>query len=459
MSNTEQDWKSRYYDLLSELNEMELGAEKKLQLFTMLVRKLAQRLAMQQRQSTLWDALLKSLQDVPDAPALEAWLEKVDAPLAMHLADEEPLAVAAPAPTLSNGQDVYERLRQWLLEQVQPVMSELKEHPSLADLLEQLQQQDSPDLLEKTLQNLLLVLFEQLGRQNEELVDYLKDLNKHLQVVQRFVDSARVHQNESEQDVSAFTELMQNNMGNLREHVRQAESLEWLKRQVDGRLQELHSHVEDYRVAQDQRAEVWKARYQEMQLRMKRLSTEHQRLQEQVEVQQQRMQTDALTGLPNRVAYELRMQQLLLAAHQNGQPFALLVADLDHFKTINDQYGHLAGDKVLKVIAKTLRSQLRREDMLARIGGEEFVFLLPGLSVANAAQVAEKIRVAASSTGFHFRGSRVQISLSVGVATHRSSDTATQLFERADQALYKAKRSGRNQVCVESGTDKPARSR
>ena len=120
--------------------------------------------------------------------------------------------------------------------------------------------------------------------------------------------------------------------------------------------------------------------------------------------------------------------------------------DVDHFKQINDSYGHAAGDKVLKIVAECLANSLRSVDFIARYGGEEFVMILPGSTLEQAMDVADRIREAVAKLGFHVSGKPLRITISCGVSALREGDTAASAFERADQALYRAKAEGRNRV-------------
>src|SRR5690606_22076188 len=170
--------------------------------------------------------------------------------------------------------------------------------------------------------------------------------------------------------------------------------------------------------------------------------------------QQESALKDHLTELPNREAYQLRVNQLLeiwrnkaaLGQTEDEQRLCLAVADVDFFKNINDSYGHLAGDKVLRIIARELVSRLREKDFVARYGGEEFVILLPETRPADAEHVLNKLRMAIASIPFHFKSHQIRITLSFGVVAAVPDDTVETLFARADKALYQAKQSGRNQV-------------
>jgi diguanylate cyclase len=126
------------------------------------------------------------------------------------------------------------------------------------------------------------------------------------------------------------------------------------------------------------------------------------------------------------------------------QPLCIAAWDIDHFKRINDAYGHRAGDKVLRIVADTLAERLRETDFLARYGGEEFVMILPGTQADGAAQVIEAMRAAVAGLGFHFRGNPVSVTVSCGITPFRDGDSPDEAFERADKALYRAKQAGRN---------------
>src|SRR5690606_10215396 len=166
--------------------------------------------------------------------------------------------------------------------------------------------------------------------------------------------------------------------------------------------------------------------------------------QDKLDQQRQLALRDMLTQLPNRQAYQQRLEQETERWRRDGRPRSVAVCDIDHFKSINDSYGHQAGDKVLRIIARTLRQRLRQTDFVARYGGEEFVVLMPETSAEDALAVMDAVRMAVAQCPFHFREQRVAITLSAGIASFTPQSTAEQVFKRADQALYDAKRAGRN---------------
>jgi diguanylate cyclase len=159
--------------------------------------------------------------------------------------------------------------------------------------------------------------------------------------------------------------------------------------------------------------------------------------------------TDSLTGLANRHGLDQTLQAEAEKADAEGTPLSLVLLDLDHFKAINDRWGHVVGDEVLKLVGKTLNIHMRRVDLAARYGGEEFAVLLPGLVIEAAAGVADRIRQSLADYKFVLRSSGKpigQITLSAGAAAYAPGELVTRLLERADAALYKAKRAGRNRV-------------
>lgn len=153
---------------------------------------------------------------------------------------------------------------------------------------------------------------------------------------------------------------------------------------------------------------------------------------------------DALTGLPNRLAGNERLLDEFMRMKRSLEPYAVLMMDIDHFKTINDAYGHAAGDEVLRHVAKVLKHSIRESDFVARFGGEEFLALLPDTDLEGALIVGEKVRQAMESTPAPIAG-RLSISIGLALATveHDDMDIAVR---QADRGLYEAKRSGRNRL-------------
>jgi diguanylate cyclase len=144
------------------------------------------------------------------------------------------------------------------------------------------------------------------------------------------------------------------------------------------------------------------------------------------------------------MAYDERIQQELARWTRYETPFSYAILDIDHFKRINDTFGHNAGDKALKIVAQLMTTYVRQSDYVFRIGGEEFVLLLPSTKLDNASTLVETMRAGIADSSFHFKGAPVTLTLSAGITETRNDDSVESIYERADKALYRAKNSGRN---------------
>lgn len=159
-----------------------------------------------------------------------------------------------------------------------------------------------------------------------------------------------------------------------------------------------------------------------------------------------RASTDPLTGLPNRAIFEELLHHEVGAARRDARPLGILLVDVDHFKRVNDERGHPAGDSVLREVAARMRVAVRGGDHLARVGGEEFAVLLPGADLAAAAEVGERITAHVRAAPVRLEGGSVAVSVSCGATTLGPDDDALSLVSRADVRLYEAKRAGRDRV-------------
>lgn len=162
---------------------------------------------------------------------------------------------------------------------------------------------------------------------------------------------------------------------------------------------------------------------------------------------------DPLTKIANRKSFDEGIETAMSDADQSGDPLCLMIIDIDHFKTFNDTYGHQTGDQVLRLVAMTLKSNIKGKDLAARYGGEEFVAILPSTDLEGAIIVAENIRKAIQAKELLKRSTNEKlgrITASFGIACYRPEDSAGSLIERADRCLYAAKHAGRNRVFSEN---------
>ena len=176
---------------------------------------------------------------------------------------------------------------------------------------------------------------------------------------------------------------------------------------------------------------------------------------EEIDHARREARTDELTSVANRKALNEKLHLLLDDRKRIGEPFVLMLMDLDNFKRINDAHGHPVGDRVLSSVGQQLKEGLREGDFVGRFGGDEFAVLLPMTELSVGVDLAESVRVTVSEKASRAasRGEQVAVSLSIGVVAARASDTAESLLQRADEALYRSKNHGRNQVQCEEPED------
>ncbi len=155
---------------------------------------------------------------------------------------------------------------------------------------------------------------------------------------------------------------------------------------------------------------------------------------------------DKLTGIDNRHAFDPAFQQIIKTATRNKEALSIILVDIDHFKKVNDNYGHMVGDQVIVKIANILKSNLRNSDLLCRWGGEEFMLLLPKCNLSDAQDLAEKIRLHIENEVMTVEGNNLAITASFGLCAYLGDESQNELFERVDKALYSAKSLGRNRV-------------
>jgi diguanylate cyclase len=191
---------------------------------------------------------------------------------------------------------------------------------------------------------------------------------------------------------------------------------------------------------------------------------EIEQLQENLETVRTESLTDPLTTLANRKFFDTELSKAVAEAKESGEPLSLLMSDVDNFKTFNDKFGHLTGDQVLRLVAMSMKQNVKGQDIAARFGGEEFAIALPKTALRQATTVADHIRRAVMTKELIKRssGERLgRVTISIGVALLRPNDTAQSLIERADNCLYAAKRHGRNRVICERDpeTDRAAPAR
>ena len=270
-----------------------------------------------------------------------------------------------------------------------------------------------------------------------QLGERFQEVNRQLQGSEKYYDDAHQAGEQLDSDVKAGISGIDNS-------VRDATDLAQLRSDVQTHVDAVLVHLAKHRDEEKKRYEDAKVQVSSMSVRLQDLENETAELRSRIKQERNQAKVDPLTGIPNRLAYEERLEYEVARWKRFATPLVLVMWDIDLFKKVNDSFGHSAGDKVLRTIARTLESSIRETDFVARYGGEEFVQLMTGSSLEECLQVADKIREAIKKTGFHFRDQAITITASCGLAELRDGDSVEQWFERADKALYKAKQEGRN---------------
>lgn len=286
-----------------------------------------------------------------------------------------------------------------------------------------------------------------LHSQREELERFLEQITHQLSEFERWTawqqDSAQ-----SRRDDSVGLERgVQREMSELRRDVDAAGDIASLKSKVQTRLDAVAQQLLAFRKNEEKRQADNERRTGELAREVQKLRAKSDELAKLCAAQESRLMIDSLTGAHSRYAYESRLAEEFNRWQRHPEPLTLTILDVDLFKGINDEYGHDAGDRLLRGVAEIIARNKRAEDFFARIGGEEFVLLLPATPIEAAGGVVEKVRHAVESAVFRHHGSAVPVTISCGMTEFRPGDTLSAVYERADRALYQAKEQGRNR-CV-----------
>jgi diguanylate cyclase len=279
-----------------------------------------------------------------------------------------------------------------------------------------------------------------------EFEAYLQQLNERLESFQSNLQAASAGHADNRSAAREMDTQIREQVDGLHTSMQDAADLDDLKHVLENHLEGLLGTMDQHQKQRDEREQEVAARLHSLAERVAHMEQEAMGYREHLEEQRQKALIDPLTGLPNRAAWSERLEREISEWQQHGNTLMLAMLDLDHFKRINDNYGHLAGDKVLKIIASVLRKRLRGSDFIARFGGEEFVLLMPATVPAVGAKLLETLRAAIEACPFHFKGERVTITVSMGLAAFKPGEHSDMVLKRADQALYRAKHAGRNRV-------------
>ncbi|WAD25555.1 GGDEF domain-containing protein [Pseudomonadaceae bacterium T75] len=296
------------------------------------------------------------------------------------------------------------------------------------------------------LDDLAVLMRAATSESQREFENYLQSLNERLSTMQDNLSAAHEGVAQSQEAARVLDDELRQHVGGLRHSVLEANDLASLKQAVRTRLDGLLATADAYQQRHSQHESQLGERLQQLVGRVTSLEQAASGLRQRLEEQRQLALVDMLTELPNRAAWDERLEVEVARWQRYGGELLLAVLDVDHFKRINDDFGHFAGDRVLKIIAGELRKRLRKTDFIARFGGEEFALLLPHTPLPEGLRLLDTLRQGIEQCPFHFKGEPVTVTLSGGLGRFAEGETLEQVFERADHALYAAKDAGRNRI-------------
>lgn len=285
--------------------------------------------------------------------------------------------------------------------------------------------------------------------EREYVAEFVKDIGEKLASFEAILLSAFENTEAMYSSNSEFSTIMEGELGNITEALEVSTTLEDLKKAISTKLDIMAVTVSEKKKRDTILKDKLDNDIEMMRNEFETMKSEAMAAKKKAEQLEKEVVTDPLTGAMNRRAYDKRVKDEFKRFARYKRVFSMLLFDIDHFKQINDTYGHSIGDKCLQVIIERTAPLLRETDMLARYGGEEFIVILPETDKAGAVEVAEKLRTSVEKLEFIHRKEVVKITISVGVSEILESDKMpSDIFGRVDMAVYEAKDSGRNRVVV-----------
>lgn len=278
---------------------------------------------------------------------------------------------------------------------------------------------------------------------------FLLQLKERLDKVSTFINNDKATHLAISKTSDALSYQMTSEVENIQVSLSSSDEIGDLKHTISQSLETITNGISQFDNDRKTLEKQASARISDLENELEKTLTVADRLKENLQQQRLRALTDQLTKLPNRHAYNERLQLEYNRWRRYKNSLSLIMGDIDLFKSINDTYGHVAGDHALRETAKIIQDGIRTTDFAARFGGEEFVILMPETNITDATKVINKIRLAIQKKRIQEGAADFKLTMSFGVAGFENDDTFTTVLTRADKAMYRAKNKGRNQVCVQ----------
>jgi len=283
-----------------------------------------------------------------------------------------------------------------------------------------------------------------LQRDKKELSEFIIKITQQLADIEAYVTQSRLQHVDVVSKSAELRDSVDISVNHIQHKVSEANDICQLKQDVQSHLSAIMENVEKHKQEEKELEQVSMDDYDAMMRELAQSRKQTEQLKEDLEHSRTQLMRDTLTGAANRLAYNERIVIEFNRWQRKQEPLCLAMWDLDHFKYINDSYGHDTGDKVLKVFTRIVLGRIRKMDMFARLGGEEFVLMMPNTDLDAALALNNQLRLALQQYRFNYQNEVIQLTASVGLAAFNSSMSPDEVLKRADEALYNSKHSGRN---------------
>lgn len=282
-----------------------------------------------------------------------------------------------------------------------------------------------------------------------ETESFLKKVTNQLNEITLQIADIETLENESFSNSTNFNTELEKQIELIQSGVDEANTIDDIKNTINTRIEVLQTNMDHFINVEQSRKKKSDSQHKNLVEPLSNIEGETEKLRKTIEEERNKAYKDALTGIPNRMAFDERINDEFQRWKRYNSKLTLCLVDIDKFKGVNDTYGHKAGDIVLRTVAKKCASKIRKSDCFCRYGGEEFALILPETDLSAAIIVAETLRESIEKCSFQYAEESVGITISCGLAQIKKGDTQDKLFQRADQALYKAKETGRNRCITE----------
>src|SRR5690554_6392616 len=461
---SEESWKEKYLQALREAEQQDQQWQSQREL---LERMLVRTSLASEGQRPELDTLLGRLRsDIRSQKVdVEAWRqlqEQIDRQIALL---DDPLPASAPQPPapvpanqaeVNDSTDISDKDNRLIVaRRVGQLLGQLLDQVTLdseaeaRELQQTLLSSNDWEVLRQGLNQVAELVIEAVTRSQREFEAFLKRLDDRLETLRQHFSQQAETQVSRKDDTETLDREIREVLSRVSDDIHASQDLNSLKQSVSQRLEHIGEVLGRFRLRENEREVMLAEQLESMQQKVAAMEAHSEQMQAQVRRERERAMTDLLTQLPNREAWQERLSFEYNRWQRYRHPLSVSVIDIDLFKKINDSFGHKAGDRVLQLVAREMKSRLRSTDFIARFGGEEFVLLLPETGLEAARDVVEQFREHLGKLPFHFGGKPVSITFSAGVSEFRDGDTEDAVFDRAYRALYQAKDAGRNRVSVD----------